>query len=143
MLTRLLCLDLPRFTLAIAISVLLVGCHSGPTLPSNAVRIGPAENNGQVTLKTGQMLVIELQRNPSTGYTWQLITDVNQSVIMRDGTKSYQTSEQKSLDDNIEEQLLRFVAQEPGETNIRLNYIQPQFPPNASTPTYTVHVVVE
>ena len=129
--------------LALATGVLAIGCASGPKIPSNAVRIGPSENNGRVTLKPGQMLVIQLDRNPSTGYIWQLISEVNQAVIMRDGTQDYQTSQQHSAQDNIEKQLLRFVAQEPGETNIRLNYVQPEFGPTGQTATYTVHVMVK
>ena len=133
-------------TISLACLLALViggGCASGPKLPGDAVRIGPAENNSRVTLKPGQMLVIQLERNPSTGYTWQLISQVNQSVVLPDNTKTYQTAQQKAVDDSVAEQLLRFVAQEPGETNIRLNYVQPEFGPTASAPTYTVHVVVE
>ena len=138
-----LCSRVLLLALALATGVFAIGCDSGPKIASNAVRIGPAENNGRVTLQPGQMLVIQLDRNPSTGYTWQLISEVNQAVIMRDGTKGYQTSQQQSVHDNIEEQLLRFVAQEPGETNIRLNYVQPEFGPTGQTATYTVHVIVK
>lgn len=129
--------------LALATGVFAIGCDSAPKIPSNAVLIGPLENNGRVTLKPGQMLVIQLDRNPSTGYTWQLLSEVNQAVIMRDGTQGYQTSKQKTDNDNIEEQMLRFVAQEPGETNIRLNYVQPEFGPTGQTAKYTVHVIVK
>jgi predicted secreted protein len=131
------------FSLFLAAVCLLSGCASGPSLPSNAVQIGPSQNNSRVTLKPGQMLVIELERNPSTGYIWQLIAEVNQDVVLPDNTKTWQTSKQKSDEDNISEQYLRFVAQQPGETNIRLNYVQPGIGPSASAPTYTVHLVVK
>ena len=136
------CLALP-LALALATGVFAIGCASGPKIPHDAVRIGPTDNNSRVTLQPGQMLVIQLDRNPSTGYTWQLLSEVNQAVIMRDGTQGYQTSQQQSVHDNIEEQLLRFVAQEPGETNIRLNYVQPEFGPTGQPTTYTVHVIVK
>ena len=130
-------------SLALATGAFAIGCDSRPKIPSNAVLIGPSDNNGRVTLQPGQMLVIQLDRNPSTGYTWQLLSEVNQAVIMRDGTQGYQTSRQKSNNDSIEEQMLRFVAQEPGETNILLNYVQPEFGPSGETARYSVHVIVK
>ena len=132
------------FSLVLLLPIAMVGgCASGPTFPSDAVRIGPSQNNSRVSLKSGQMLVIQLERNPSTGYIWQFITPVNQSVVLPDNSMTYQTDKQKAVDDSVAEQFLRFVAQEPGETNIRLNYVQPEFGPSATAPTYTVHVVVE
>ena len=131
------------FSLFLATACLLNGCATGPSLPSNAVQIGPSQNNSRVTLKPGQMLVIELERNPSTGYIWQFIDTPNQEVVLSDNTLTYQTSQQIADEDNIAEQYLRFVAQQPGETNIRLNYVRPEVGPSASAPIYTIHVVVE
>jgi predicted secreted protein len=118
------------------------GCQTGPTLPSDAVRVTQDQNNSSITLTSGKMLIIELERNPSTGYVWQLIEMPNQAVLLPDGTKDWRKSQPGGGDSNIETQYIRFVGEQPGETNIRLNYIRANLSPDESTPTFTVHVKV-
>ena len=115
------------------------GCQTGPALPADAVRVTQDQNNSSITLASGKMMIIELQRNPSTGYVWQLIEMPNQAVLLPDGTKDWKTSQAGTGDSNIETQYIRFVGEQPGETNVRLNYIRPNLSPNESTPTFTIH----
>ena len=78
--------------LAFATCILLAACQTGPTLPKNAVLVSASQNQGQVTIQTGQMLVLQLERNPTTGYLWQLTQQIDQAVLMSDGTKDFQTA---------------------------------------------------
>lgn len=130
------------FTLLAAAFLLLAGCANGPSIPSDAKRIGAEADRGRVTLTPGQMLVIDLQRNPSTGFMWQLIARPSQAVLLSDGTQDFTTAKQRRAQNAVEEQLLRFIAQQPGETNVHLNYIQLGQGPNEQTRTFQVHVVV-
>ena len=86
-------------------------------------------------------MVIELEGNPTTGYTWQMVQMPNQAVLLPDGTKEAKSTSHGS-DSNVETQYIRFVAAQPGETNVMLNYVRPNLGPDESTPTFTVHIEV-
>ena len=136
------CSRLHIYILLMFVSVCLyTGCQSGPALPANAVRVTQDQNNQSVTLASGQTLVIELQGNPSTGYTWQMVQMPNQAVLLPDGTKEANSSAYGN-DSNVETQYIRFVATQPGETNVSLNYVRPNLGPNESTPTFSIHIEV-
>jgi len=142
--THLIQRPLSLLLLALLSSVLFMsGCAAGPSIPSDAIRIGADAHGGRVTLKPGQMLVIDLQRNPTTGFIWQLLAWPDQAVLMPDGTQDFTTRTQRRAQDSIEEQLLRFIAQQPGETNLRLNYIRVGQGPTADTRMFQVHVIVK
>ena len=132
---------LPLFLLASL--VLLVGCQTGPTLPKGAMVVTVTDNGKEVVLQSGQTLVIELERNPSTGFVWQLVQELDQGILMSDGTRDWKTAEERAAQSNLEMQLLRFVAQGLGRTTLQLNYVQPGTGPTDNTATFTVYVKVE
>lgn len=127
----------------LAACVLLIGCQTGPTLPKDAVVVTVTENGQQVGLRSGQMLVVELERNPTTGYAWQLLQEVDQGILMPDGTKDWKTEQERAAQSNLEMQMLRFVAQGQGQTTLQLNYVQPEVGPTTNTTNFTVYVTVE
>ena len=60
--------------------ILLLGCllttviacsSSGPSGPSS-LTLGEAKSGGTVTVNAGEIFVIILEGNPTTGYTWEL-----------------------------------------------------------------------
>ena len=124
-------------------SVFVAGCQTGPPLPRNAVVVTVTDNGSAVTLQSGQTMVVELERNPSTGYVWQLTEQVDQGIIMPDGTRDWKTEQERAAQSNLEMQMLRFVAQGQGETTLQLNYVRPEVGPTANTANFTVQVTVE
>ena len=137
--------DMNRIAAALLVtcSVYLVGCQSGPPLPANAKVVTIMQNGSSINLKSGQMLVVQLERNPDTGFVWQLVRELDQGILMSDGTKDWKTPQEQANQSNLETQLLRFVAQGQGETTVRLNYIRPEVGPTDNTTQFTVHVDVE
>jgi predicted secreted protein len=129
--------------LAFATCMLLTACQTGPKLPKNAVLVSASQNEGQVTIQTGQMLILQLERNPTTGYIWQLTQQINQAVLMSDGTKDFQTASEKATGSNLEMQYLRFVAQSRGEVRLNLNYIQADVGPRPDSAHFILDVIVE
>ena len=123
--------------------VILIGCQTGPTLPKGAVVVTVTDNGREVVLQSGQTLVVELERNPSTGFTWQLVQEVDQGILMSDGTRDWKTAEERAAQSNLEMQLLRFVAQGLGRTTLQLNYVQPDIGPTGNPATFTLHIEVE
>lgn len=147
---------MPRFTAAvisspaILASALLIitsfvgGCSATPSgIPADAVVAGASENGSTVRLRSGQMLVVELQSNPATGYVWQLVREPNAQYLLVDGTKTRQSDAERANESQIETQYIRFVAQEAGETTLELNYVIPAAGPGPETRRYTLDLVIE
>ena len=135
-------------TLIIVATLLLIaniaGCGSTPTgIPADAVVAGASQNGSTVRLRSGQMLVVELQSNPSTGYVWQLVREPNARYLLVDGTKTRQSDAERADESQIETQYIRFVAQEAGETTLELNYVVPAAGPGPETRRYTLQLVIE
>ena len=137
------------FPVALATAFLVVvamigGCSSTPAgIPADAVVAGLNENGSTVRLRSGQMLVIKLQSNPSTGYVWQLVREPNARYLLVDGTKTRQSDAERANESQIETQYIRFVAQEAGETTLDLNYVIPAAGPGPETRRYTLDLVIE
>lgn len=129
--------------LAFTACILLGGCQTGPSFPKNSVLVSASQNQSQVTLRPGQMLILQLERNPTTGYIWQLTQQINQAVLMSDGTKDFQTASERASGSNLEMQYLRFVAQSRGEVQINLNYIQADVGPRPDSAHFILDVIVE
>ncbi len=124
--------------------IITVACQSTPGgIPQSAVVIGAAQNGGAVSVKPGQMLVIELSGNPSTGYVWQLIEQPSAQYLLPDGTKQFQSDTERASQSQIKTQYIRFVAQEAGELTLELNYVIPTVGPQANTRRFSVDVVIE
>jgi predicted secreted protein len=119
-------------------------CQSTPGgIPANAVVVTAAQNGGAVSVKPGQMLVIELSGNPETGYVWQLVQTPSAQYLLPDGTKQFQSDSARASASQIETQYIRFVAQEAGELTLELNYVIPSVGPQAETRRFSVDVVIE
>ncbi|MAB72134.1 MAG: peptidase inhibitor I42, partial [Planctomycetaceae bacterium] len=72
-------------TAMVLLSVVINGCSATPAgIPADAVVAGANENGSTMRLRSGQMLVIELQSNPSTGYVWQLVREPNAQYLLVD-----------------------------------------------------------
>jgi len=62
-----------------------------PVLPN--VNVSISDNGELVELELGQKLVVKLESNPSTGYTWELIEDPN-SILEQIGEMEFKPYEQ-------------------------------------------------
>ena len=124
--------------------VVATACQSTPGgIPANAVLITAAQNGGAVSVSPGQMLVVELSGNPSTGYVWQLVQTPSAQFLLPDGTKQFQTDAERASQSQIKTQFIRFVAQEAGELTLELNYVIPSVGPQPDTRRFSVDVVIE
>lgn len=122
----------------------LMACRSGPSpgVPPGSVVATASDDGGVVRLSSGQLLLVELLANPSTGQLWELAVPPDQLVLVPDGTRLIQTPGQASYQEEVRTQQLRFVAQAPGETALLLSFVRPQSP-SANAPTYRLRVVVD
>lgn len=65
----------------LAASLLLAGCGGGAAGPENVYIADEADNGQTVTMAAGDVLQIMLAENPTTGYTWAVVT--NDEAVLR------------------------------------------------------------
>ena len=130
--------------LALAVCLLNIGaCQSRPQgIAENAVMVGLADSGKLVRLEPEQQLVVKLNSNPTEGYQWRIDQSIDRTVLLPDATKFVQSSAEKSRNDEVGTQFLRFVAQQPGRTTLKLAYTNPRIGDTPDSPKYEVEVIV-
>ena len=58
----------------------LAACAESPQLTGQA-RLGDQDNGRTITLKAGEIVEVCLESNPSTGYSWSLLTEPNKAIV--------------------------------------------------------------
>ena len=129
--------------LAVVTVLAIGGCQSLPQgVSKNAVMVGLADSGKLVRLEPGQQLVVELESNPVTGFQWEINHQIDQNVLLPDGSRFNRTAEQKRMQEEVGSQYLRFRGQQPGRTTLELVYVQPQVGTLADSPRYRLEVIV-
>ena len=60
--------------------------------PAESVEVNEDDNGGQFELERGQILVVTLESNPSTGYKWEL-TEQDKSILLQLGEVEFKSSD--------------------------------------------------
>lgn len=119
------------------------GCSNVPRgVAPDAKIVGLADSGSLVRLNPEQELVLKLNSNPVTGFAWRIDQTINQTVLLPDGSKFDQTSQQRARGEEVGTQLLRFIAQQPGRTKLKMVYTNLQQGMVEGTPTYEIEVIV-
>ncbi len=124
--------------LVILFVILLVsgGCSAAE------VQLDASSNGGQKELALGQTVVVALDSNPTTGYSW-VVSSVDQNILRQDGDSSYQSSNSNpGVMGAGGVQSFRFEAANPGTTTLTLVYRRPWETSVAPIKTFTVQVAV-
>jgi inhibitor of cysteine peptidase len=109
-----------RRILNLLVILLLVGCA---TPPSTQI-LTPLDSGQQITMAVGQVLVIELPSNHTTGYAWMEHTSV--SVLKREGKPLYQEGESAPTRVGAGgTEIWRFHAVKVGRQILQLEYVRP------------------
>ena len=137
----------PRTIIYLSIITLALGslaaCSNLPRgVAPDAALIGLADSGKLVRLHPTQQMVIQLEANVTTGFQWEIDQAIDRSVLLADGSKFARTQAQRDQEDQVSEQYLRFVAQQPGRTRLQLVYVQPKVGTLADSPRYNVDVIV-
>jgi inhibitor of cysteine peptidase len=129
------------FTLSMLIllvgALLLAGCASA----AGDVLIGSESAGSTVELKTGQVLVISLRSNPTTGYSWH-VAPLDEAVLKQVGEAEFvQDPGDELLVGAGGVEKLSFEALASGTTTLTLTYdrVWESTPPEQ---TFTVTVLV-
>jgi inhibitor of cysteine peptidase len=118
----------------LVVLVLAVGCTS-----STEVMLDANDNDHQIELKKGQVLVIALEGNPTTGYTWEAV-ELEEQVLRQKGETEFKPKSDAVGASGV--QTLRFEAVNAGQTDLKLIYHRPWEKDVEPLETFSVQVVV-
>ncbi len=107
--------------------------------PAQEVKLDADDDGRQIELKAGQTLVISLEGNPTTGYTWE-VAELNEQVLRQVGEAEFKP--ESDLDGAPGVQTLRFEAVNAGQTTLNLVYHQPWEEDVEPLETFSVQVIV-
>ena len=117
---------------------LLIGCESMP----EPVTVGIEQSGQSVSLQVGQTMIVRLESNPTTGYTWE-VKQVDPAVLAQQGEAEYETLETQTtpMVGQGGWQVFRFEAISTGQTPLEMVYRRPweDAPPESS---FTLQVMV-
>ncbi len=107
------------------------------------VNVDEDDDGGEVVLKQGQVLVVTLESNPSTGYSWAVLENQN-PILEQVGESEYKPSEQGDppMVGAGGWEIFRFKAVNSGQTTLKLVYRRPWETEANSANTFTIDVVV-
>lgn len=97
---------------------LAVGCGS-----AQEVQVDADDDGRQIALDQGQVLVVTLGSNPSTGYGWQ-VAEVQEAILKQTGETEFQESNPGGTPvvGAGGTETLRFEALKAGQTTLKLVY---------------------
>jgi inhibitor of cysteine peptidase len=126
-----------KFPLAL-IACLLAGCATN----SSTRVLTPLDNGHEVTVTVGQVLVVELPSNRTTGYEWnyRIVGGVFEQVGQREFMEDAHPFGMVGVGGT---EIWRFRAVKGGRQTLRLDYVRPWEKDVAPVKTVSFNVVVE
>jgi inhibitor of cysteine peptidase len=125
---------IPILGLIIMTALVLTAC-SGKTIKINA-----DDNGGTVEMKKGETLILSINGNPTTGYTWE-VESVDQNVLQSAGKPDYKSD--SMLVGSGGTYKFKFTAASAGVTPLKLKYWRTFEPDNPPVETFEVKIVVK
>ena len=106
---------------------------------TNEIELDADDDGGQIELNTGQMLVISLEGNPTTGYTWE-VAELDDQVLRQVGETEFKPESDAIGAGGV--QTLRFETVNSGQTTLKLVYHRSWEADVEPAETFSVRVVV-
>ena len=105
-----------------------------------AIVVGASQAGQQINLKRGASLLVRLQANPSTGYSWSVIGDPAPLSFVSSKNETAQQNQPRTGAPGM--QVLRFKANVPGTVELTLGYRRPWEKETAPAKTFKIHVTI-
>jgi inhibitor of cysteine peptidase len=105
----------------LVVSVVVVGCGT-----AREVRLDASSDGDRIELDLGQVLVITLDSNPSTGFRWEVV-EIDGAVLRQVGEAQFESSDRQDPPPPGTGgwETFRFEAVGAGETGLELVYRRP------------------
>jgi predicted secreted protein len=119
----------------------LLGCSASQSSKDKAkVVVTDAEKGRAVGLRQGQILEVQLESQPGTGYKWYVHPDSTQRLKL---VNEDQTKPEKSGFDRPVLQIFRFRAEQSGNGVLRLVYIRPWEKSKPAARVYELNITID
>jgi len=130
-----------RFSsIALLILLLAMTVATGCSPQQQEVKASIDDNGREMQLKKGQTLVVTLEGNPTTGYSWEVAEPLSEQVLRQAGEPEFQ--QESDLVGAGGVQILRFEAVNAGKMTLKLIYHRPWERDVEPLETYSIQVVV-
>lgn len=131
-----------RWIALVAVGGVISVCGATVLAASTAERIvvGPAASGSQRSIRRGDLLVVRLPSNPSTGFAWKLCAGTDRVLVPAGHTYVPPTGKQRLGAPGTA--VLRFRAAATGTTVLRLVYVRPWEKGVPPARTFTLRVTV-
>ncbi len=121
----------------------LINCSSSQEMPACSVTVDETSNGREITLKTGAVLCIKLQAQPSTGYLWMT---GSRNIALKEIGKPRMIPGKTSKDrvlGGVEHQITHYEAVKAGSENLELHYRRPWDKKAAPAKTFKLKITVQ
>ncbi len=107
------------------------------------IHVDARDNGGRVYLKPGQVLVVTLESNPSTGYQWEVVA-VDTAVLQQMGEAEFlpAVSTGKQIVGAGGMERFRFKALKVAESSLKLVYRRPWEKGAEPAGTFLIQIIV-
>jgi inhibitor of cysteine peptidase len=122
-------------TLLVALT-LAAGCRP----QQQEVKASIDDAGREMQLKKGQTLVVTLEGNPTTGYSWEVAEPLDEQVLRQAGEAEFKQESEALGAGGV--QILRFEAVNAGQITLKLVYHRPWEEGVEPLETYSLQVVV-
>lgn len=115
-----------------------------PTPTVAGVNVGASDSGGEKTLAVGDLLIVTLDSNATTGYSWNL-SEISDAAIIRYVSDEYVAPEQSDppVVGTPGQEVWTFEALAAGTAAISMRYIQPWMPDADPAETFDITVIAE
>jgi inhibitor of cysteine peptidase len=125
-------------TLLTLLVALIVATGCSPQ--QQEVKAGIGDNGREMQLKKGQTLVVTLEGNPTTGYSWEVAEPLDEQVLRQTGEPEFKAESAALGAGGV--QILRFEAVNAGQTTLKLVYRRSWEKGVEPLNTYSIQVMV-
>ena len=134
-----------RLVVVCVVALLVVGCgaQERPAEPRGPleVEVTGSASGASTSLVVGDVLVIELESNETTGYQWSFV-EADPAVLTAPDGQEY-TPPSEAMPGAPGTSVWRFTAKAAGQTTVKLAYARPFEPDAKPAETFTLTVLVE
>jgi inhibitor of cysteine peptidase len=131
-----------KFSLVVLLTLLIALTTAAACSPQQQeVKAGIGDDGREMQLKKGQTLVVTLEGNPTTGYSWEVAEPLNEQVLRQVGEAEFKAESDRVGAGGV--QILRFEAVNAGKTTLELVYHRPWEKDVEPLETYSIQVVVQ
>jgi len=130
-----------KFSLVLLLILLLaLTVATGCSPQQQEVKATIDDDGREMELKKGQTLVVTLEGNPTTGYSWEVADPLDEQVLRQVGEAEFKAESEALGAGGV--QILRFEAVNAGQITLKLVYHRPWEKDVEPLETYSLQVVV-